>query len=269
MIRYLALLITLCWPLLWPLEALAYLPTVNELLTDITAQRVNVGAIEAVYAPDNTGPSASFQEMVSFRAPDRIRVNLVQPEREQTFLAVGTRVMALGQDQEPEIWPQPFLLFRLLVDADVVRLRQLLAVFGVDLKKVSLGRQNNRIVYILGARAGDTTRPQAWFERDTLNLSRLILPAVADKPGYDVALSGFRRHEKRLDWPDLIVTRVGDRPARTLRLVSLTLQPLADHPPAQKDLQTENQPDARQRLENDPDVARMRRQMEWFRKKLE
>ena len=278
--------------LLWPVSAWSYIPTVDEFLTDISAKRVQLSSLEAVYefpvkqegkkdgsmpkdqnentAPEVVSSSNMAQEKVSFRSPDRIRLNITRRDREEVFLAVGLKTMALSVDQTQEVpWPQPFLLFRLLIDSEAARLRELLSAFGFDLKKITLGRYEDMIVYILGARPGDLSEPQAWFERDTLHLRRLILPPTRNAPGYDLELSGYRLHEQRVDWPGVLISRINNSPPLTMNLKTLTINPITD-----TGLSNGNHKEApsltpKEILAKDPDIIRIRKMMERMRKKLE
>jgi len=264
--------------LTWPASAWPYVPTVDELLTDISARRVHLNSLEAVY--ESASPSIEEKadsltegreesadaaeslrqirllEKITFRAPDRIR---------QTLALIG------DQAQETP-WPQPFLLFRLLIDSEATRLRELLSAFGFNLQKISLGRHHNKIVFILGARAGDLSQSQAWFDRETLRLTRLILPPGRNAPGYDLELLNYRLHEQRVDWPDVLVSRQDNSPALTMTLKSLIINPKTEA--YLTDRQEADRPEAsaldpEEILAQDPDVIRIRKMMERLQKKLE
>jgi len=281
--------------LTWPASAWPYVPTVDELLTDISARRVHLNSLEAVY--ESASPSIEEKadsltegreesadaaeslrqirllEKITFRAPDRIRLNLTWFDREEVFLAAGVKTLALIGDQAQETpWPQPFLLFRLLIDSEATRLRELLSAFGFNLQKISLGRHHNKIVFILGARAGDLSQSQAWFDRETLRLTRLILPPGRNAPGDDLELLNYRLHEQRVDWPDVLVSRQDNSPALTMTLKSLIINPKTEA--YLTDRQEADRPEAsaldpEEILAQDPDVIRIRKMMERLQKKLE
>ncbi|MBW1709616.1 MAG: hypothetical protein JRG97_07205 [Deltaproteobacteria bacterium] len=281
--------------LIWPAQAWPYIPTVDELLTDLSAKRVHLTSLEAVYdfpaaqgkeedsltvhdrneSLDSIEPFSlnTACEKVSFRAPDRIRVNIAWPDREEVFLAVGVKTLALFGEQAQETpWPQPFLLFRLLIDSEATRLRELLSAFNFNLQKITLGRHHGMIVYILGARAGDLSQPQAWFERESLRLTRLILPPGRNTPGYDIELSDYRLHEQRVDWPDVLVSRLNNGPPLTIKLntLSINLTTEADLSEQEGSNQAETPEfNPEETLAKDPDVIRIRKMMERLRKKLE
>lgn len=278
----------------WPLNAWSLVPSAEELLTGVTAKRVSLDSLEAVY--EFTPPKASnslisslaqgetivtsrpadqimVRETVFFRAPDRIRLNLSWPDREEVFLAAGLHTLALTGDQAVDApWPQPFLLFRLLIESEATRLRDLLLAFDFNLNKVSLGRDGQRIVFVLGAGSGDQTPSQAWFDRQNLRLTRLILAAKPGQAKYDVTLADYRLYEQQVDWPRLLVTKFGPGPGVELRLKSLSINPQVEE--KHFDLEEIKQtvapaPGPSRTLANDPDLKKIRKMMEWFRKKLE
>lgn len=282
-VYFFAVIITLC---LYPLPAMGYVPDANELLTDITAKRIQLDSLEVVYEisghkpqeaedesnADENGDSAIPYEIISFRYPNRIRINLNLPEGRETFLAVGIRTLVLDSETlKKAVWPQPFLVYRMLIDFEATRLRELLSSLNFNLNKVSLGRYQGKIVFILGARAGDLTAPQAWFERDNLRLVRLIMPAGHDSPAYDLKLSDYRLHDYIL-WPESLSVQLDKHPPQILSLKELTINPQVETDDPELESPNQDQPeekDPEEFLAKDPDIIKIRKQMDWFRKKLE
>lgn len=264
----------------WPAPAVAAVPTADELLTDITAKRIHVGSLEVVFdfqpagikTDDDTAETVS-SETLFFRQPDRIRISLALADVRQTFMAVGVKTFSLMGDQAGRSsWPQPFLLFRLLIDSDATSLKELLSAFSFDLTRVSLGRHRGGIVYILGARAGDFDLPQAWIDRKTLRIVRLILPPGRKSPGYDLEMTEYSLHQQRVDWPGVITASLDKKPDSVALLKSLIINPQSRA--AIEDGEKEKTPkieetDFEELLAKDPDIIKIRKMMEWFDKKLE
>lgn len=268
----------------WPAKTWGVVPTIDELLTTITARRIYIESLEVVYEQSASASKltqagvnnnqAAFMETIYYTAPDRIRLNLTWPDREQVFLAVGSKTLALAVDEtEKAAWPQPFLLFRLLVDADVVRLRDLLTTSGINLQKIALKRHQGRIVYVLGTRSGEREHSQVWFDRESLRLTRLILIPGQDSRAYDLELTDYRLHEKKIDWPSTLISRRDNGPQVILRLKTLTINPKIEIEPFGRDEKKPNEPatssDPEEILANDPEIVKIRKMVDSFRKKLE
>ncbi len=270
--------------MVWPAKTWGVVPTVDELLTTITAGRIYIESLEAVYessgsaskptqAGENNDQSAIL-ETIYYNAPDRIRLNLTRRDQEQVFLAVGSKTLALAVDEtEKAAWPQPFLLFRLLVDADVVLLRELLITSGINLQKIALKRHRGRIVYVLGNPSGKRGYSQAWFDRESLRLTRLILRSDQDSHTYDVELSDYQLHEKKIDWPSTLISRRDSGPQEILRLKTLTVNPKIEIESLDHDEKKPSEPaassDPEEILASDPEVVKIRKMADSFRKKLE
>ena len=67
------------------------------------------------------------------------------------------------------------LALRLLVHTQPDGLARTLTEQGVDVTVTSLGRFNDRIAFVLGARYPDESVPQLWFDRETLLPLRWLL----------------------------------------------------------------------------------------------
>lgn len=270
--------------LVWPAKTWGVVPTVDELLTTITARRIYIESLEVVYEHSESASKltqaginnhqSAIQETIYYNAPDRIRLNLTRPGREQVFLAVGSKTLALAVDEtEKAAWPQPFLLFRLLVDSDVVRLRDLLTTSGINLQKIALERHYGRIVYVLGNRSGKRGHSQVWFDRKSLRLTRLILRPGQDSHTYDLELTDYQVHEKKIDWPSTLISRRDNGPEEILRLKTLTINPKIEIESLDQDKKKPKEPatslDPEEILASDPEVVKIRKMVDSFRKKLE
>ena len=145
-------------------------PDLDSLLNDMVKTRVRLDALKAVYEyriprkPFFNAGSGPIEEdlvveTVFFRQPDRIRLNLSWPGREEVFLAVNTNTLVMVGDQATDTpWPQPFLLYRLLLETNAQKIKELLKSFEFNLNLVSVDEGNG--VYILGAEPGELSWSQ-------------------------------------------------------------------------------------------------------------
>ena len=259
-------------------------PSLVELLSEYTAGRKVYQALEAIYeftesgAAQSSGPAGEeevFREKVFYRAPDRIRLNLSWADREEVFLAANLKTLVMVGDQATDTpWPQPFLLYRLLVEPEPDRLLELLQAHDIDLSKVTVSPDGH--TYILGADPGQTGVSQAWFDAKTLLLIRLILAPNQKGSAYDVTLSDYRPDESGLKWPHRLYVKTGRGAtmgqAAILKLKMLTVNPQIDQEPF--DLEEMKRtvapaPESDPGTAQNPDLAEVRKMMEWLEKKLQ
>ncbi len=254
-------------------------PAFAELLTDVAIQRSHLEALEAEYVfplgksesePGDPGNTPNLmRETVFYRAPGHIRLNLSWPDREEVFLAANLKTLVMVGDQATDTpWPQPFLLYRLLVESEADNIRRLLEAFDFDLNKIFLSPGGD--YYILGAVPGDTGPPQVWFDRETLALARLILPPAGVRPGYDVTLSDYRRHESRTNWPHRLLVKSSSAPETLLTLSALRINPQIEQEPIDlEEIRRTVAPPPEPATHRNPELIEIRKMMEWLEKKLE
>lgn len=257
---------------------------IEKVVQNITERRIRLDGVEAQYLfePARNEPWVSevsgdqgktaVRETVFFRSPDRVRLNLSWPDREEVFLASKMDTLVMVGDQATDTpWPQPFLFYRLLVETDGDRLMTLLEAFRFDLSTVSLSPDGMNV--IVGARPGDESRSQAWFDAKSFRLTRLILSYTGSETGYDLAPTDYVNHKPGVDWPHRIVVRMdlgaGYGLPVTLELRSLGINPKIDM--EQFDLEELKRTVALPPLpgmSQDPDLVEVRKMMEWVENKL-
>ena len=244
-----------------------------------TRNRPQLDTLKTVYdfylfgdVPGTPPGDTTIRQTVFFRAPDRIRLNLSWPDREEVFLAAGMKTLVLVGDQAARTqWPQPFLLYRLLTASDPVEMEKLLTAFDFDLQTVSTTTFNKQRVVIVGAKPDQPARSQAWFDRNKYRLVRLILAAPGQPHVVDVQLEDYQIHGRDLQWPGTIRVQANNQLIGELILRRLSLNPSID----QDDLDLETlsktvaappQPEADP--SGNPELEQIRKQMKWLENKL-
>lgn len=91
----------------------------------------------------------------------------------------------------------------------------------VDLDRVSYGRFQGRVVYIIGAKSGELDKPQIWLDKDSLLLLRVIqlrpTPNGEGKLRHDIHLSGYGSPEGGNWFPKVVeVWRNGELHKRSV-----------------------------------------------------
>jgi hypothetical protein len=247
------------------------------LLSNLAASRKNVTAFSAVYHVHifsktntvNTPFVTEATETIFFRSPDRVRLNLTRLGREEVFLAAGRSTLVMVGDQAADVpWPQPFLLFRLLLDSDPDRLEQLLARSGFNLQVMSSNPSGEIIV--LGGSWNQDNVPQVWYEASRNIVVRLILPPGMNQPGYNIFLSEYESHSEGLMWPGRIAVRSDGLPNMVLTLKSVTINPRLEKNPLNLDeIRRVEPPPPPQKRTSNPEIDNIRRMMEWLERKLQ
>lgn len=197
------LLLSLCWVI----PAAAYIPPAEQLLGFMTdrlgpAHAFVVYQQTIVYDPAIEDGMEELAETLYFAAPDRFRSELVGPEVERVTVVgprgalsvVDGRIVREGQHAFDH-----FKDLMLLTEAD--RSVEVLLKLGVDVDRVSLGRFENRIVYVIGAKYPDETVPQVWIDKATFRPLRFILEAGDEGAGKEVRYGEYLEKGNRGEYP--------------------------------------------------------------------
>jgi len=129
-----------------------------------------------LYDPSLEGGTRELEETLYYGYPDRFRSEVRTPglkriqvvNQDDTVIIIGGKIV--GETETLFDHFKDLLLYRktgLLVD----RLSQL----GVNLQVVSLGRFNDKVVYVIGAKYPDDSVPQVWIDKNTFRPIGLIL----------------------------------------------------------------------------------------------
>lgn len=154
----------------------------NTLALENTAED-NSLAIQQV----ETKPEAQELETLEFEGTLRYVFSLAfrsdarSPSSERIHIAVGGRTLTIIDDK---IVPDTANRFDLFKDILLYRSREALAErllqLGVDPAVSTLGRFEDKIAFVLGAKYPDETVNQLWVDKDTLLPLRLIIRGVYD-----------------------------------------------------------------------------------------
>jgi hypothetical protein len=173
-----------------PVPANAYVPVPDHLLSLVAARLDSpppsvVRQIRILPAQPPDLHSRQYSETVHLRFPGAFRSDLETDEGQRVVIEQAglrwTIVDGGNTEQPPDLVD---LALRLLVHTRPAGLVKTLSGEGVDMSVTSLGRFNDRIAFILGARYPDESVPQLWFDKETLLPFRwlLIRPAEDGMP---------------------------------------------------------------------------------------
>ena len=139
-----------------------------------------------------TNPEAQEPETQEFESTLRyvfsraFRSDVKSPSSERIHIAVGGRDLTIIDNK---IVPDAANRFDLYKDVLLYRSRETLAErllqLGVDPSVSTLGRFEDKIAFVLGAKYPDETVNQLWVDKDTLLPLRLIIGSVYDADSSD------------------------------------------------------------------------------------
>jgi hypothetical protein len=142
-----------------------------------SAHTLVVSQKTVLYDPALDGGIRELAETLYYRYPDRFRSEVRTPGLEQ--------VRVVNQDSaliviDGKIMGETESLFDHFKDLFLYRKTGLLisrlSQLGINLQIVSLGRFNERVAYVIGAKYPDESVPQVWIDKTTFRPVRLILP---------------------------------------------------------------------------------------------
>lgn len=138
------------------------------LLAD--ARRDAPKAVSLVLNTELTGHDHPIEERLLFKRPERMR--LASMDDTTTIAVVKEGLAAAGEERALRpTGPSRNILASLLyprgrdLDEASARLLKTLAAVGIDSRVVSLGRNEEQIVYIIGAQPWEADRPQLWLDK--------------------------------------------------------------------------------------------------------
>lgn len=195
------------------------------------ASRSNLSAVQTLtfHENDSQGTTTEYEETVYYSFPRQFRSDLQSGQIGKIHVFSKNEAITIVNDT---ISPNPesgldhykdLLLFR---NRSVLEER--LALLGVDLSISSLGRFQNQIFFIVGAKYPDETRPQVWIEKETFLPTRYLLVETSTS-GLESIVEfrylGWMKTE-RTWYPMRIETYVDEKLVRTIDVKSIDVNPV-------------------------------------------
>ncbi len=215
-----------------PGPAVAYVlegPHVLELSAEAMG---TIAALQAnqkllVYSPmPETAPTV-YDETATYVMPERFRSDIVSDQVQRTHLVFADSSMTVI-DGRMAVGESPFDLYQQLLRSRTrPRLMRTLNRLGVETAISSLGRLEETVVFVLGARYPDESVSQLAIDKETFLPIRLLLvdrgTAAADR-----RLEIFYRNWQKIQsgwFPFQVDFYINDRLTREIRVADLRLNP--------------------------------------------
>jgi outer membrane lipoprotein-sorting protein len=134
-----------------------------------------------------------LSQKVYMKRPERARVVIFSRPpvtsilREEHYALHEKETWEVSAPKIPNMLPFFYFPKGQNTDEKVARIKSILKKYGIDVERVSLGRQDRRIVYIIGAQSWETTKPQLWLDKLTYQPQRLLVMITkAQEPSHVV-----------------------------------------------------------------------------------
>lgn len=229
---WMAALLLLCLTTVAPGPAGAYVlegPHIIELSADamggVAALQVDQKIIVYNQMPEQ--PPLVFDETATYVMPERFRSDLVSDHIQRTHLVFADSSLTVI-DGRVTLGRDPFDLYqRVLRSRTRPRLMRTLNQMGVETAISSLGRLEETVVFVLGARYPNESVSQLAVDKKTFLPVRLLLVSV-EMEGVDSRLEVFYRNWQKVQsgwFPLQVVFYTDGILAREIRVADLRLNP--------------------------------------------
>ena len=124
-----------------------------------------------------TGEEQKSQWFEHVEAPGKLRIAFLPAAQKSGLVQVGERVASFDNGMRIDFRPSVNPVLLLTVDAysaPASSVMRSLDSLGVDTRVVRTDEWEGRPVYVVGAKAGDTTSTQVWIDTEHLRLTRFI-----------------------------------------------------------------------------------------------
>lgn len=123
------------------------------------------------------GKEQKSEWIENLSVPSRLRIDFLPRSQKSGLLIDNSRVRTFASGKQIDsrrlFQARPFLISDVYVLPVNVTMRRLDSL-GVDTTRLRVERQEGKRYFVLGARSGDMTSTQAWFDAETLLLSRFL-----------------------------------------------------------------------------------------------
>jgi hypothetical protein len=207
------------------LEGPHVLELTAEAMGKITALQVVQQLL--IYPATPETPPTVFNETATYIMPERFRSDIVADQIQRTHLVFADSSLTVI-DGRMAVGENPFDRYqRLLRSRTRSRLMRTLNQLGVETAISSLGRLEEQVVFVLGARYPDESVSQLAVDKETFLPVRLLLVDRAAAAG-DGRLEIFYRNWQKVHsgwFPTQVVFTINGRLAREVRVTELRPNP--------------------------------------------
>ncbi len=205
-------------------------PHILELMVEKLGKARGLWVTQALqFHPNESRPDPlEMTETLRFRFPEMFRSDIRTENTERIHVYAREEVLTII-DGKAEVDTET--RFDLYKDLLLFRSRPLLTGrltrFGVDVSVSSLGRFDDKVCFVVGARYPDETVPQVWIEKQTFLPCRWIITRSAGGDRKDSLEVRYRRWHKvdKTYYPKTIEFYQGDSLVRSIEADEIRVNP--------------------------------------------
>lgn len=203
-------------------------PHLLELMIKALGQAKTLRVEQAVIV---SAPSASKQpfemkETLNYFFPDRFRSDARFDNNERIHVAAFGQALTIVGGQQVSYQANGVDRYKdLILLRSRILLHKMLLNNGVDVGTTSLGRNNKRIVYIIGAQYPDEGTPQVWIDKESfLPVKWLYISSAAPKDLWAFEYNGW--HKKENFWyPSVVEVYLNQQLVRKITTTKVIVNP--------------------------------------------
>lgn len=207
------------------LEGPHVLERTAQAMGKLSTLKINQKLLIYPQTPDNT-PNV-LDETVFYVMPQRFRSDIVSDQIHRTHLVVANQSLTVIDGRLTTTQDPLDLYQRLLRSRTRAQLMKTLNGLGVETSVSSLGRIEEKVVFVLGAHYPDESVSQLAVDKETFLPVRLLLTDGRTEASDQRLEMYYRNWQKIQDgwFPAQVVFNINDRPAREIRVVEMHPNP--------------------------------------------
>lgn len=171
----------------------------------------------------HTEQPLAFSEILSYAFPDRFRSDTAYEDTNRIFVRSAGETLTVMNNHRVETPENRFDRYvNLLLYRSRPAVHRMLLSYDVDVETASLGRFEDRVVYVLGAQYPDESASQVWVDKESLLPLRWINASVDDPDDRFEFIYRNWQKKDNLWYPALI--EVWYQKARIRQIIAIDLQ---------------------------------------------
>ncbi len=144
-------------------------------------ESIAVSQVMTLYGDEFQDNEISIEEKLKYKFPKHFRSDTKNDQTLKIQVISGSQVLTIIDEKISSTSETGIDHYKdIIFYRNRILLENRLKTLGVDLSVSSLGRFNGKIVYIIGAKYPDNSKPQLWIDKETFRPIRLLIKNPTD-----------------------------------------------------------------------------------------